>query len=41
MPMLEILEKYKINIISSGGTFKSIKKMGFKCKEISEFTNFK
>ena len=39
--LLKILKKYKINIISSGGTFKSIIKMGFKCKEISEFTNFK
>ena len=39
--ILNILKKNKINIISSGGTFKSIKKMGFECKEISEFTNFK
>ena len=39
--VLKILEKYKINIISSGGTSKLIKKMGYKCKEISEFTNFK
>mgnify|MGYP001168946386 CR=1 FL=1 len=34
------LKKHKINIISSGGTYKSIKKLGFKCKEISQFTNF-
>ena len=39
--VLNVLKKNKINIISSGGTFKSIKKMGFECKEISEFTNFK
>ena len=39
--ILNILKKYKINVISSGGTFKSIKKLGFSCKEISEFTNFK
>ncbi len=39
--ILQILKRFKINIVSSGGTFKSIKKMGFKCKEISEFTNFK
>ena len=34
--LLNILKKYKINIISSGGTYQSIKKLGFKCKEISE-----
>ena len=39
--LLKILKKYKINIISSGGTFKAIKKLRFKCKEISEYTNFK
>ena len=38
-PILEILRKYKINIISSGGTYKKIKKMGFNCGEISKFTN--
>ena len=38
--ILKVLRKFKIKIISSGGTFKSIKKLGFKCKEISEFTNF-
>ena len=31
--LLSILRKYKINIISSGGTYKLIKKLGFKCKE--------
>ena len=40
IPVLKILHKFKVNIISSGGTFKTIKKSGFKCKEISEFTNF-
>ncbi len=39
--VLEVLKKNKINVISSGGTYKSIKKLGFKCKEISEFTEFK
>ncbi len=39
--LLQALKKYKINIISSGGTYRSIKKMGFKAKEISEFTHFK
>ena len=38
--ILKIIKKYKINIISSGGTFREIKKLKFKCKEISEFTNF-
>ena len=39
--IIQVLKKFKINIISSGGTYKSIKKQRFKCKEISEFTNFK
>ena len=39
-PLLNILKKYKIKIISSGGTFKEIKRLKFKCLEVSEFTNF-
>ncbi len=39
--ILHILKKNKINVISSGGTFKSIRKLGFKCKEVSEYTDFK
>ncbi len=39
--ILEVLKKNQINIISSGGTYKSIKKLGFKCEEVSEFTGFK
>ena len=39
--LLKILQKFKINIISSGGTFKEIKKLGYKCTEVSEFTKFK
>ena len=39
--VLEVLKKNQINIISSGGTYKSIKKLGFKCEEVSEFTGFK
>ena len=39
--LLNGLKKYNINIISSGGTYKSIKKLGFKCTEISSYTNFK
>ena len=39
--ILRILKRYKINIISSEGTFGYIKKLGYKCTEISKFTNFK
>ena len=39
--ILKILKKYKINVISSGGTFSSIKKMGYQCTEISKYTGFK
>ena len=38
--IIEILKKYKINIISSGGTYKKIKNLGYDCSEISDFTNF-
>ena len=37
--LLKILIKHKIELISSGGTYKEIKKLGFKCLEISEYTN--
>ena len=37
-PLLQILKKYKIKLLSSGGTFKTIKKLKFDCLEISEFT---
>ena len=37
--VLNILKKYKVNIISSGGTSKEIKKLGFKCTEVSEYTS--
>ena len=36
--ILQILKKYNINIISSGGTSKEIKKLGYKCSEVSEYT---
>ena len=32
--LLKILKKYNINIISSGGTYASIKKLGYKCTEV-------
>lgn len=36
--LLQTLNKYKVKLISSGGTFKAIKKMGYKCIEVSEYT---
>jgi len=39
--VLEVLREYKINIISSGGTYKEIKKLGYKCTEISKYTKFR
>ena len=39
--ILDNLNKYKIEIISSGGTYKEIKKLGSSCKEISDYTGFK
>ena len=37
--LLDILKKNKIKIISSGGTYKEIKKLKFECLEVSKFTN--
>jgi len=37
--LLKILTKYNIELISSGGTYKEIKKLKFKCIEVSEYTN--
>ena len=39
--LLNVLKKNKIQIISSGGTYKEIKKLGFNCIEISKYTNSK
>ena len=36
--LLKSLTKHKINLISSGGTYKEIKKLKFKCLEVSEYT---
>ena len=36
--LLKVLTKYKIELISSGGTYKEIKKLKFKCLEVSEYT---
>ena len=38
-PLINALSKFKIEIISSGGTYKEIRRIGFKCIEISKFTN--
>ena len=38
-PLLNILKKYNVKIISSGGTFKKIKKLKFKCLDVSDFSN--
>ena len=37
-PLLNILKKNKVEIISSGGTYKEIKKLKFKCTEVSKYT---
>ena len=36
--LLKVLTKYKIDLISSGGTYKEIKKLKFNCLEVSEYT---
>ena len=38
-PLLNILRKNKVKIISSGGTYREIKKLKFECLEVSDFTN--
>ena len=39
--LLKTLKKYHIKIISSGGTYKTIKKLGYDCTELSKYTGFK
>ena len=39
--LLKILKRFDINIISSGGTYASIKKLGYQCTELSKYTGFK
>ena len=39
-PLLLTLKKNNVKIISSGGTYKIIKKLNFKCTEVSDFTGF-
>ena len=40
VPLLKTLKKFNISIISSGGTFKFIKKLGYDCIELSTYTGF-
>ena len=40
-PLLKMLKKNNIKLISSGGTFKKIQKLKYKCIEVSKFTDFK
>ena len=39
--ILKTLEKYNINIVSSGGTYNFIKNLGFPCTDVSKYTGFK
>jgi phosphoribosylaminoimidazolecarboxamide formyltransferase/IMP cyclohydrolase len=39
--LLKVLTKFNIKIISSGGTYNSIKKLGYNCTELSKYTGFK
>ena len=41
IPLLQVFKKYNIKIISSGGTYKIIKKLGYNCIELSKYTGFK
>ncbi|SVD08301.1 uncharacterized protein METZ01_LOCUS361155 [marine metagenome] len=38
--ILPTLKKFKIEIISSGGSFKKIKSMKYNCVEVSNYTEF-
>ena len=40
-PLLKILKKNNIKLISSGGTYKEIIKLKFRCLEVSDFTSSK
>ena len=39
--VLRSLDKHNVKIISSGGTYKYIRKLGYNCIEISKYTGFK
>ena len=38
--LLKTFKKFNINIISSGGTYKYIRKLGYNCIELSNYTGF-
>ena len=38
--ILPILKKFDVEILSSGGTYNYIRKKGFKCLDVSNYTNF-
>ncbi len=38
--ILKVLKKFNIKLISSGGTYKKIKSLGYKCVEVTDFTGF-
>ena len=39
--ILATLKKHKVKIISSGGTYETIKQLGYVCTEVSDYTGFK
>jgi len=39
--ILKTLSNYNVKVISSGGTYKFIKNLGYACTEISSYTGFK
>ena len=39
--ILKLLKKFNIKIISSGGTYASIKRLRYQCTELSKYTGFK
>ena len=39
--ILKTLSRHNIRIISSGGTFKKIKSLGYRCIEVSKYTGSK
>jgi phosphoribosylaminoimidazolecarboxamide formyltransferase/IMP cyclohydrolase len=38
--MLQILKEFDVEIVSTGGTYKAIRDLGYKCIEISNYTGF-
>ena len=40
-PILNVLKNFEIKIISSGGTYDAIRKLGYDCTEVSKYTGFK